>query len=68
MKKLTPQEADKLGYWVCACVKRDRQGNLAAVKMNHPSIKRCRKCGAVPPPKEKKCTATPKAPEKTPQL
>jgi len=31
-------------YWVCACVKRDAAGNLTAIKSNHPSIKRCRRC------------------------
>lgn len=38
--KLVPQ-----GYWVCACVRRDKRGNMTAIKMNPPMSKRCRACG-----------------------
>ena len=32
--------------WPCACVKRNRQGFLSHIKINHVSVTRCRKCGA----------------------
>lgn len=35
---------DQSDYWPCACVKRDRQKNLTHIKLNHKSVKRCRKC------------------------
>lgn len=36
-------------YWPCACVKRDRRGNLIAIMGHHQSVKRCRKCKAQRP-------------------
>lgn len=46
-------------YWPCACVKRDRQGNLKALKMNPPMKKYCRACGCVRPPKNTNTGGTP---------
>jgi hypothetical protein len=40
------------GYWVCACVRRDRAGNLSQIKFNPTRVKRCRKCGCERPPEE----------------
>ena len=37
------------GYWPCCCVKRDRKGNLAKIKLNPPARKRCRVCKAEKP-------------------
>lgn len=42
-------EACKAMYWPCACVKRDREGNMTHVRLNSPLIKRCRKCHATNP-------------------
>ena len=39
-------------YWACACVKRDRQGTMKAVKMHPPTAKRCRVCGCQRPPEK----------------
>jgi hypothetical protein len=33
-------------YWPCACVKRDRAGNMTHIKLNHNSVPKCRKCKA----------------------
>jgi len=35
---------DKDDYWICACVRR-KGGRLTHIKGNHPSVKKCRKCG-----------------------
>lgn len=39
----------KLEGWPCACVKRDAQGALTAIKVHSYSVKRCRTCGAERP-------------------
>ena len=31
-------------YWVCACVRRDRAGNLKAIRRNHPDVAECPTC------------------------
>lgn len=36
-------------YWPCACVKRDKAGNLTHFGMQPPTVKRCRRCGAKQP-------------------
>jgi hypothetical protein len=41
--------ADQPKRWVCACVKRDKAGNIAAIKMHHPARQKCRQCGATRP-------------------
>ena len=41
-KNLTPDD-----YWICACVKRDKAGNLKAIRRNHPSVKKCPGCGCI---------------------
>lgn len=33
-------------YWICACVKLDKNGDAQAIGMVHRSRKRCSKCGA----------------------
>lgn len=38
-------------WWPCACMKRssNKPGSyLKSIKMNAPSVKRCRKCGSTP--------------------
>ena len=35
---------DKADWWPCACVKRDKAGNMKAIKLNHPDLKRCLVC------------------------
>ena len=40
----TSAEAEHFGWWVCACVKRDRTGRLTHLKMNAPTVTVCRKC------------------------
>ena len=42
-------DAIRKGYWSCACVKRDLSGNIAAIRLNSPKVKRCRSCKAVRP-------------------
>ena len=37
-------------YWVCACVKRDRQGNMTHIGSRHHSLRRCPECNAERPP------------------
>lgn len=37
--------------WPCACVKRDRKGNLTHIRVNDASVRKCRDCGSVRPPK-----------------
>lgn len=37
------------GYWPCACVKRDKKGNLSKIKFNPPSRKRCSVCKSTRP-------------------
>jgi hypothetical protein len=32
------------GYWPCACVRRDRQGNMRAIKFHAPKVRRCAVC------------------------
>lgn len=44
MSELRP--APKSEYWPCACVRRDRAGNLKAIKLNHPAVLACRVCKA----------------------
>lgn len=39
------------GYWPCACVKRDRKGNMTHIKMHPPTAKKCKTCDATRPPK-----------------
>lgn len=34
-------------HWACACIKRDRKGNLKAIKLHPLATKRCEVCGAV---------------------
>jgi hypothetical protein len=36
-------------YWPCACIKRNRKGELTHIKAHPPSRKKCRKCGATKP-------------------
>lgn len=31
-------------YWSCACVRRDADGAVRAIKTNHPQIQRCQVC------------------------
>jgi hypothetical protein len=45
MPEAKPTDTSK--YWPCACVKRDRDGNWTHIKLNHPSLKRCKVCGAL---------------------
>ncbi len=33
-------------YWSCCCVKRNRKGELVAIKFHAPDRRKCRKCGA----------------------
>lgn len=44
MKEPTPEEI-KRDYWPCACVNRDRKGNLSGIKLHHKSVHHCRVCG-----------------------
>lgn len=41
-------------YWACACVKRDKDGKLKAIKLNPNSRFSCRVCGSRKPKTEKK--------------
>ena len=43
-------KANTDGYWPCACVKRNRAGNMTHIKLNHPLLKSCAKCKAKRPP------------------
>jgi hypothetical protein len=36
-------------YWHCECRTRDPQGNLSQLRLNHPLVKRCRRCQATKP-------------------
>jgi capsid portal protein len=49
-KPLLPAKKDD--YWPCACVKRDRNGNMKAIKLNHPQVTQCRVCKCTKPEKE----------------
>ena len=31
--------------WPCACVKRNRKREMTHIKLNHPSLKKCGRCG-----------------------
>lgn len=31
--------------WPCACVKRERGGRMSHIKLHHPDIRECKKCG-----------------------
>lgn len=37
-------DAESQGYWLCACVKRNRSGVMTHLKMNHPSVEHCEVC------------------------
>jgi hypothetical protein len=50
MMPLKPVSKDD--YWACACVKRDRRGNMKAIKLHHPAQEKCRTCGCTKPPPE----------------
>ncbi len=39
--------------WPCACVKRNRRGLMTHIKLNHPTLRRCRKCGCTREQSEK---------------
>jgi hypothetical protein len=41
-------------YWPCACVRRDRAGNLRKIKLNSPQTARCPVCKCVRPGDERK--------------
>ena len=49
-KKMGEEAASKLDYWPCACVLRDRAGNMTHIKLHHPSRTRCSVCGCKQPP------------------
>lgn len=51
-REAVPAPAPTPGHWPCACVRRDRAGNLKAIKMHPPSVNKCRRCGATRPPGE----------------
>jgi hypothetical protein len=38
------------GYWACACVRRNKDGTLKAIKLHAPVRKKCRVCGCKRPP------------------
>jgi hypothetical protein len=40
----TREEIDR-DYWPCACVRRDKAGSLAQIKLHHKSKSKCRVCG-----------------------
>jgi hypothetical protein len=44
-RKPTREEIDR-DYWPCACVKRDKAGNMSHIKLHHKSKSECRVCGA----------------------
>ena len=44
-RKPTPEEVERM--WPCACVKRDRRGNMTAIKLHSPFVKKCRACGVL---------------------
>lgn len=35
--------------WPCACVRRDKAGNLKSIRINRPSVKKCMACGCARP-------------------
>jgi hypothetical protein len=35
----------KVHGWPCACLKRNRKRQMTHIKLNHPSLKKCRQCG-----------------------
>ncbi len=45
-----------IGYWPCACVRRDKDGNLSRIKMNPPHRRVCSVCKAKRPAREAAAT------------
>lgn len=43
------EEAKPVIDWPCACVRRDRSGNMTHIKINAARVKQCRKCGSKRP-------------------
>lgn len=39
------------GYWPCACVRRDENGNMTHIAMHPPTRRMCKVCGSTRPPK-----------------
>ncbi len=44
MMVLVAKNVDEKDYWICACVRRSKQGHLTHIRMNHRSVARCEKC------------------------
>lgn len=40
---------DKDNWWPCACVRRDRKGNMKDIKLHHPDTTKCDVCKAKRP-------------------
>lgn len=41
--------------WPCACVKRNRKGQMTHIKLNHPSLKRCSRCKCTKEDSDRAC-------------
>jgi hypothetical protein len=54
--RMAPDE--KFGWWICACVKRDRKGRMTHIAYNPPTRKKCGRCGCVQKPNNR-ADATP---------